>query len=141
MLRRLKSLRRLSVSQADFGNLSYSLCYTCNMKTPKNATEAGPSYQKNLNYVLNDQVRAAIRGAIAEIDLEQVAISKKLTPADRAFQAASMIEAAEDVAVHRLQLRHPDVTKDEAYRIVRSGQLMNYELKRRAAKEFSRSQI
>lgn len=45
------------------------------MNTPKNATAAEPSYQKNPSYVLNVRVRAAIRGAVAEIDLAQVAIS------------------------------------------------------------------
>lgn len=102
------------------------------MKIPKNATAAGPSYQKNPNYVLNDQVRAAIRGAVAEIDLKQVEVSRKLTPAQRAFQALSMIRAANRAATIQLCLREPDLTENEAKKIVRSGKLLEWTIRKNA---------
>ena len=66
-------------------------------------------------------MRREIAGAVAEIDLAQAAIARKLTPAERVQQAASMIEAAEQVSVYRLRQREPHLSEDEAYRIVRQG--------------------
>lgn len=66
-----------------------------------------------------DNWQRAIAGAVAEIDLQQVAILRRLTPAQRVEQAASMIELAEQVAAYRLRQRQPELSEIEALRTVR----------------------
>lgn len=63
--------------------------------------------------------RQAIAGAVAEVDPRQMAIVRRLTPAQRVEQAISMIELAEQVAVYRLRQRHPELSELEALRTVR----------------------
>lgn len=63
--------------------------------------------------------RQAIAGAVAELDPHQVAISRRLTPAQRVQQALSMIELAERVAAYRLCQQHPEMNEIEALRAVR----------------------
>jgi hypothetical protein len=89
-----------------------------------------PSYRRSEPFVLTDEVRRAIAGAIAEIDLEQMRILRTLTPAQRVRQAISMMEAAEQVAAYRLRVREPELSAHEALQIVRRG-LLNYELEKR----------
>jgi hypothetical protein len=84
-----------------------------------------PSYQRSKPFVLTDEVRKAIAGAIAEIDLEQIRILRTKTIAERVQMAASMIDATEQVGAYRLRLREPELSEEEALRIVRGG-LMNY---------------
>lgn len=62
-----------------------------------------------------------IAGAIAEVDVVQVAITRRLTPAQRFQQMTSMIDFVEDVAAYRLRQRSPHLSEVEALRIVRSG--------------------
>lgn len=63
--------------------------------------------------------RQVIAGAVAELDLRQIEISRRLTPAQRVAQALSMIELAEEVAAYRLRQQKPELTELEALRIVR----------------------
>ena len=63
--------------------------------------------------------RQLIAGAVAEVDPRQVAISRRLTPAQRVQQALSMIELAERVAAYRLRQQHPEMNEIEALRAVR----------------------
>lgn len=63
--------------------------------------------------------QAQIAGAVAEVDPQQVAISRRLTPAQRVQQALSMIELAEQVAAYRLRQQHPEMNEIEALRAVR----------------------
>jgi hypothetical protein len=63
--------------------------------------------------------RQLIAGAVAEVDPHQVAISRRLTPAQRVQQALSMIELAERVAAYRLRQQHPEMNEIEALRAVR----------------------
>lgn len=63
--------------------------------------------------------QAEIAGAVAEVDPQQIAIFRRLTPAQRVEQAASMIELAEQVAAYRLRQRHPELSELEALRTVR----------------------
>jgi hypothetical protein len=82
-------------------------------------------YSRDEPFVLTDKMRRQIRGAVAEIDLAQMAIIRKMTPAERVARGADMCAAAEKVGVFRLRLRQPELSEDEAYRIVRGG-LLNY---------------
>jgi hypothetical protein len=88
-----------------------------------------PSYRRDRPVIVTEEMRREIAGAIAEIELEQLAILRKLTPAQRVQQAASMIDAAERVTARRLCEREPDLSYEEALRIVR-GDLLAYLIKR-----------
>lgn len=82
-----------------------------------------PSYQRKEPVVVIERMRRQIAGAVAELDLAQIAISCQLTPAERVWQAASMIDAAECVAAYRLRQRDPTLTDDQSLRIVREGMI------------------
>lgn len=84
-----------------------------------------PSYRRKEPFVITEKVRRQIAGAVAEIDLVQMAIVSKLTPAERVQMALSMIDACEKAGVTQLRQRQPELSEDEAYRIVRGG-LLNY---------------
>lgn len=82
-----------------------------------------PSYRRKEPFVITERIRRQIAGAVAEIDLQQMAIIAKLTPAERVRMAASMIDACERVGV--IRQRQPELSEEEALRIVRGG-LLNY---------------
>ena len=63
--------------------------------------------------------RRLIAGAIAELDLDQIAVTRRLTPAQRFQEGFSMIRLAEQVGAYRLRLRRPELSQDEALRIIR----------------------
>lgn len=86
-----------------------------------------PSYYRSTPLVLTDEMCRQIAGAVAEIDLAQVAIMKKLTPAERVRQALSLIAVAQQVSAYRLRQRDPQLTESEALRIVRGGGIIEYE--------------
>ena len=65
--------------------------------------------------------RRLIAGAVAEVDPAQMAISRKLTAAQRFEQGVSMIRLAEQVGAFRLRLRKPELSEQEALRLIRSG--------------------
>jgi len=65
--------------------------------------------------------RQLIAGAIAELDLRQIEITRRLTPAQRCQEGLSMIRLAEQVGAYRLRKRHPELSQDEALRIIRSA--------------------
>ncbi|NOX61406.1 MAG: hypothetical protein GXP42_05600 [Chloroflexi bacterium] len=68
---------------------------------------------------LNDELRKIIAGAVAEIDHEQIAITRRLTPAQRVQQMFSMIELVESIAVFRLRQRMPHIGESDALRMIR----------------------
>ncbi len=89
-----------------------------------------PSYHRKTPLVVTEEMRREIAGAVAEIDLAQLEILRRMTPGQRVRMAASMIADGERVAVYRLCQREPELSKAEAYRIVRTG-LLEYERKKR----------
>lgn len=84
-----------------------------------------PSYRRKEPFVITERIRRQIAGAVAEIDLAQMAITARLTPAERVRMAASIIDACERAGVIRLRQREPQLSEEEALRIVRGG-LLNY---------------
>ena len=64
---------------------------------------------------------ALIAGAITELDLLQIEITRRLTPAQRGQEGLSMIRLAEQVGAYRLPKRRPELSEAEALRIVRSA--------------------
>jgi hypothetical protein len=71
----------------------------------------------------NDEAlrRDPIARAIAEIDLQQLAISCAMTPAQRFQRACALIEEAEQAAVKRLREERPELSEIEALHIYRRG--------------------
>jgi hypothetical protein len=72
---------------------------------------------------LDPKFARAIRAAVAEVDPVQMAITRRLTPAQRFAQAVSMIEFVERVGAQRLRQRHPHLSEAEALRLVRQGKV------------------
>lgn len=70
-------------------------------------------------FVVDDRIRKMIAGAVAEVDPAQIAVLRRLTPAERCRQAIAMIEGAERVAVYRVRHRQPELTESEAVMTVR----------------------
>jgi hypothetical protein len=67
-----------------------------------------------------EDTRRIIAGAIAELDLQQIAVTRRLTPAQRFQEGLSMIRLAEQVGAYRLRLRRPELSEAETLRIIRS---------------------
>ncbi len=63
--------------------------------------------------------RQLIASAITELDLQQIAITRRLTPAQRCQEGLSMIRLAEQVGAYRLRKRRPELSEAKALRIVR----------------------
>jgi hypothetical protein len=89
-----------------------------------------PSYHRKTPLIVTDKMRREIAGAVAEIDLAQMEILRRMTPAQRVQMAASMIADVERVGVYRLRQREPELSEADAYRIVRMG-LLEYERQKR----------
>lgn len=60
-----------------------------------------------------------IAGAVAEVDPNQIAILRRLTPAQRFRQMQSMIELVEGVAAYRLRQRRPELSEAESLLVIR----------------------
>ncbi len=70
---------------------------------------------------LDERLQRLIAGAVAEVDPQQIAVSRRLTPAQRFQQGRSMVELVERVAAFRLCQRQPHLSENQARRIVREG--------------------
>ena len=85
-----------------------------------------PSYHRQQIFWITDEIRTEIAGAVAEVDLVQMSIVARLTVSEKYLIALSMMDAAERAGVLRLRRSNPNLPDDEAYRIVRSGQMNEY---------------
>ncbi|MBE2233583.1 MAG: hypothetical protein IAE85_08825 [Anaerolinea sp.] len=63
-----------------------------------------------------------IARAITEVNLEQLATGRNMTPAQRIQHAFDLIEEAEQAAVARLRSVWPELSETKEQRIYRSGQ-------------------
>jgi len=90
----------------------------CGYVTPWNCLRQATMNDRPMNR-LDDHSRRLIAGAVAEIDPVQMAISRKLTAAQRFEQGVSMIRLAEQVGAFRLRLRKPELSEQEALRLIR----------------------
>jgi hypothetical protein len=68
-------------------------------------------------FQLTEEDRRAIQAAIAEVDAQQAAVDRQLTPAQRVQKAFSMGRMVRHIAIHRLQLQQPELSKAEAQRL------------------------
>lgn|GEM_PF-950729 len=98
-------------------------------QTRYNRIMQNPNTQPKEPVVVTARMRRQIAGAVAELDPQQLKITQQLTAAERTWQAASMIDAAERVAVYRLRQREPELDEAEALRIVRGGLLVYFKAK------------
>ena len=76
--------------------------------------------------IITDKVRRQIAGAVAEIDLAQMDLVRRMTPAERVRRAAELIDATERVGAYRLRQRRPELSEQDALRIIRGG-LLDYQ--------------
>jgi predicted transcriptional regulator len=98
-----------------------------------NEAMKNPSYQRKEPIVVTERMRRQIAGAIAELDPQQLAVTRRLTPGQRVWQAASMMAAGEQVAAYRLRQREPELSEQEALRIVRGGLFEYFKAKQQKA--------
>ena len=76
--------------------------------------------------VITEEMRIQIAAAVAEIDMRQIEIFRKMTPTERIQLGFSMIEAAESVGVYRMRQRDPSLSELEALHILRGGLIEHY---------------
>ena len=69
--------------------------------------------------MLDPELKRMIAGAVAEVDPAQIAITRRLTPAQRFRQGISMIQLSEQVGAYRLCIRQAGLSQIEALRILR----------------------
>jgi hypothetical protein len=67
-----------------------------------------------------ESTRRLIAGAIAELDLQQIAVTRRLKLAQRFQEGLPVIRIAERVGAYRLRLRRPELSEAEALRIIRN---------------------
>lgn len=82
-------------------------------------------------FVVDARIRQMIAGAVAEVDLAQIAMLRKLTVAERFAQMLSLMNFTEIAACDRLRLRNPALHELDALRIIRSGKMVQWLIKHR----------
>ncbi len=85
--------------------------------------ETNQSASARQPFVVDERIRKMIAGAVAEVDPAQIAVLRRLTPAERCRQAIAMIEGAERVAAYRARHRQPELTESQAIVTVRQRAL------------------
>lgn len=73
--------------------------------------------------MLDPHLEKLMLGAIAEVDPVQMAITHRLSMAERFAQGFSMIAAAERAGAYRLRLRQPQLSEAEALYLTRQGKV------------------
>jgi hypothetical protein len=97
-----------------------------------------PSYHRKTPLVVTEEMRREIAGAVAEIDLVQMEMLRRMTPAQRMAIAAAMIADLERAAAYQLRQRHPELDIADSLRIVRQG-VLRYEQRRCGSAEYVNS--
>jgi hypothetical protein len=72
---------------------------------------------------LDGHLEKLMLGAIAEVDPVQMAITRRLSTAERFAQGFSMIAAAERAGAYRLRVRQPHLSEEEALYLTRQGKV------------------
>lgn len=71
-----------------------------------------------MSRALSPEEKQAIRVAVQEVDPRQIAIQRKLTPAQRVQMGLSMSDAAIRATMYRMRQPHPEMSEAEAQREV-----------------------
>ena len=72
--------------------------------------------------MISDQMKQLIMSSVAEVDPQQIKITRQLTHAQRVQQGLSMIRLAEQVVVYRLLKRKPVLSQAQAKSMIRERQ-------------------
>lgn len=102
-------------------------------------TRENPSYYRKEPLIVTERMREEIRGAFAEIDMDQIKILKKMTPTERFLQACATNHAVNRVAVYQLLRREPDLDENEAWQIVHSGKVIQRALQKKKERDARQS--
>ncbi len=97
-----------------------------------------PSYHRSIPLVVTEEMRREIAGAVAEIDLAQLEILRRMTPAQRMAIAAALIADLERAAAYQLRQRHPELNVADSLRIARQG-VLRYEQRKCGGAEYVNS--
>ena len=91
--------------------------------------------QRKKPFIVDDRIRKMIAGAVAEVDLAQIAVLRTMTPGERFAQMLSMMRFTEAAAADRLCQYDPNLTPHAALKIVCSGAMMQWLVDRRRQKQ------
>jgi hypothetical protein len=101
--------RDMRVVKRALGAAGYQLAYS--------RCKERPGYYLKGEAPLHPDMVRVIAGALAEVDPAQIAIYRRLSPADRFRQGCSISDTARRAVAHRLQERRPELDQAEAFRL------------------------
>jgi len=61
----------------------------------------------------HEMIQRDVRAAFAELDMRQLAISRRLTPAQRIQQVCDLNEFLRDLVIAAIHQQHPDISEAE----------------------------
>jgi hypothetical protein len=85
-----------------------------------------PGYYPTEPVAVTERMARQIWGAVREVDAAQAAIGAGLTHRQRVRQAVSMIRTAQRAAAYHLHHRHPELSQEDALRVLRSVGVVGY---------------
>lgn len=74
---------------------------------------------------LDERLQRLSAGSVAEVDPQQMAVSRRLTPAQRFQQGHSMIRLAERVTAYRRYRRQTELNTGQTYHVVREREVID----------------
>ena len=101
--------RDMRVVKGALGAAGYQLAYS--------RSRGRPGYYLRGEAPLHPDLAGVVAGSLGEVDPAQIAIYRRLTPADRFRQGCSISDTARRAVAHRLRERRPELDQDEAYRL------------------------
>ena len=82
-----------------------------------------PGYYLEGQPVISDELAQILKNSAAQVDPNQIAVIRRLTPAQRFRLGCSISDAARNVVAYRLRLRQPELTLSQAnYLALQKGQ-------------------
>jgi hypothetical protein len=76
-----------------------------------------PGYYLKDQPPISDELTRRSAGALAELDVHQLASLRRLTPRERVEMGCSMSQSALDVVTHRIRQRNPRLSRQEAQKM------------------------
>lgn len=90
-----------------------------------------PGYHPREPVLLTERMRQQIARAVRALDRTRTATFRQITAARRAALALGLVQAAQRAEAQRLRRRDPELSEQEARRIVRGMGMAAYERMRR----------
>ena len=91
----------------------YEMAYSRDARKPGYYLRGQPS--------LAPELVKSLEGSIAEVDLAQISIYHRMSPAERFRQGCSISDAAREVVAYRIRQRNPQLSLAEANRLALQG--------------------